>query len=79
MSSELAMLAASCGLCLIQIVIASHAAGLQRGYRWTASPRDGDVPPLKGGAGRPEKGTSTFPRNVSGLYGRGLARPRAPP
>src|SRR5829696_8996618 len=47
MSFELAMLAASCVLCLVQIVISSHAASLQRGYRWTASSRDVEAPPLR--------------------------------
>jgi uncharacterized MAPEG superfamily protein len=60
MSFGLAMLAASCGLCLIQVVIASHAASLQRGYRWTASPRDADVPPLTGVAGRLERALRNF-------------------
>jgi uncharacterized MAPEG superfamily protein len=60
MSFELAMLAASCVLCLIQIVIASHAASLQRGYRWTASARDAEVPPLTGTAGRLESALRNF-------------------
>src|SRR5215217_4337993 len=55
MSFELAMLAASCVLCLVQIVISSHAASLQRGYRWTASSRDVEAPPLTGVAGRLER------------------------
>ena len=54
MSFELAMLAASCVLCFVQIVIASHAASFHRGYRWTASARDAEVPPLTGIAGRLE-------------------------
>lgn len=37
---------------LVQIVAASHAASLQRGYRWTSSPRDEPTPPLRGVAGR---------------------------
>src|SRR6266700_4442512 len=60
MSFELAMLAASCGLCLIQIVISSHAARLQRGYRWSASSRDAEVPPLSGVAGRLERALRNF-------------------
>jgi uncharacterized MAPEG superfamily protein len=60
MSFELAMLAASCGLCLIQIVISSHAASLQRGYRWTASSRDAEVPALTGVAGRLERALRNF-------------------
>ena len=65
MSFELAMLFACCVLCLVQIVIASHAASFQRGYRWTASSRDVEVPPLTGLAGRLERALrnllETFP------------------
>jgi uncharacterized MAPEG superfamily protein len=57
---ELAILAASCAFCLVQIVIASHAASLQRGYRWTASARDSVVPPLTGVAGRLERALRNF-------------------
>ena len=60
MSFELAMLAASCVLCLIQIIISSHAASVQRGYRWTASSRDAEVPPLTGVAGRVERCNRNF-------------------
>jgi len=60
MSLELAMLAASCALCLTQIVIASHAASRQRGYRWAASARDTDVVPLTGIAGRLERALRNF-------------------
>jgi len=60
MNLELAMLAASCALCLVQIVVASHASSLQRGYRWTASARDGEVPRLTGVAGRLERALRNF-------------------
>ncbi|GLS35350.1 membrane protein [Mesorhizobium tianshanense] len=60
MSFELVMLAASCVLCLIQIIISSHAASLQRGYRWTASSRDAEMPPLTGVAGRLERALGNF-------------------
>jgi hypothetical protein len=40
---------------LVQIVLASHAASLQRGYLWTAGSRDETVPPLTGIAGRLER------------------------
>jgi uncharacterized MAPEG superfamily protein len=60
MSFELAMLAASCALCLIQIIAASHTASFQRGYRWTASARDSEVPPLSGIAGRLERALRNF-------------------
>ena len=54
------MLAASCALCLVQIVIASHAGSHQRGYRWAASARDSEVPPLTGIAGRLERALRNF-------------------
>ncbi len=60
MRFELAMLAAACLLCLLQIVIASHAASFQRGYRWTASSRDAEVPALTGVAGRLERALRNF-------------------
>lgn len=60
MSFELAMLVAGCVLCLVHIVIASHAASLQRGYRWAAGSRDSAVPPLTGAAGRLERALRNF-------------------
>src|SRR5947207_4852514 len=72
MSFELAMLAAGCVLCLVQIIISSHAASLQRGYRWTASSRDAEVPPLTGVAGRLERALrnllETFPVFVAAVF-----------
>ncbi len=72
MRFELAMLAAACLLCLLQIVIASHAASLQRGYRWTASSRDAEVPALTGVAGRLERALrnflETFPVFVAAVF-----------
>ncbi|TIP13580.1 MAPEG family protein [Mesorhizobium sp.] len=72
MSFELVMLAASCVLCLIQIIISSHAASLQRGYRWTASSRDAEMPPLTGAAGRLERALrnflETFPVFVAAVF-----------
>ena len=52
MTFELKILALSVVLGLVQIVLASHAASLQRGYLWTAGSRDEAVPPLTGIAGR---------------------------
>src|SRR4051812_10676935 len=60
MTLELKFLALSIVLGLIQIVLASHAASLQRGYRWTASARDRIVPPLTGVAGRLERALRNF-------------------
>jgi uncharacterized MAPEG superfamily protein len=72
MSFELKMLAASCVLCFVQIVISSHAASFQRGYRWTASARDGEVPALTGVAGRLERALrnflETFPVFIAGIF-----------
>ena len=72
MSFELMMVAASCWLCLIQVIIASHAASLQRGYRWTASSRDVEVAPLTGIAGRLERALrnflETFPVFVAAVF-----------
>jgi uncharacterized MAPEG superfamily protein len=52
MTFELTMLTLSIILGFAQIVLASHVASLQRGYRWTASARDEFLPPLAGVAGR---------------------------
>src|SRR5215218_9999896 len=60
MSLELAILAASCVFCLIQVIVSSHAASVQRGYRWTASSRDAEVSPLTGAAGRLERALRNF-------------------
>ena len=54
------MLTLSVVLGVVQIVAASHAASLQRGYRWTASPRDGEAPPLRGVAVRLERALRNF-------------------
>ena len=60
MTLELKMLALSIVLGLVQIVLASHAASLQRGYAWTASSRDASVPMLTGVAGRLERALRNF-------------------
>ncbi len=60
MTLELKMLALSIVLGLVQIVLASHAASLQRGYVWTASSRDEAVPNLTGVAGRLERALHNF-------------------
>ncbi len=54
------MLALAVVLGLVQIVAASHSASLQRGYRWTASPRDEPTPPLRGVAGRLDRALRNF-------------------
>src|SRR5215468_10902849 len=60
MTIELTMLALSTGLGFVHIVAASHAASLQRGYRWSASARDEPVEPLRGVAGRLERASRNF-------------------
>jgi uncharacterized MAPEG superfamily protein len=60
MTIELTMLACSIILGLVHLVFASHAASLQRGYRWTASARDEPVPPLEGMAGRLERAARNY-------------------
>jgi uncharacterized MAPEG superfamily protein len=60
-SVELRMLTFSVVLGILQIIAASHAASLQRGYRWTASPRDDEkVEPLRGVAGRLDRALRNF-------------------
>ena len=54
------MLTLSVVLGIVQIIAASQAASLQRGYRWTASPRDEQVEPLRGVAGRLERALGNF-------------------
>ena len=60
MTVELRMLALSVVLGIVQIIAASHAASFQRGYRWTASPRDEGAEPLRGVAGRLERALRNF-------------------
>ena len=60
MSVELRMLTFSVVLGIVQIIAASHAASLQRGYRWTASPRDAKVEPLRRVAGRLDRALRNF-------------------
>ena len=54
------MLALAVVLGLVQIVAASHAASLQRGYRWTSSPRDEPTPPLRGVTGRLDRALRNY-------------------
>lgn len=59
-SFELSGLVASVALGLVHIVLASHSASLQRGYRWTAGPRDEPLPPLTGVAGRLARASANY-------------------
>ena len=60
MTIELYALCLSVVVGLVHIVFASHAASLQRGYRWTASARDESLPPLTGVAGRLARALGNF-------------------
>jgi uncharacterized MAPEG superfamily protein len=51
-SFELTMLAAACVWGFVQLVAAAQAANVQYGLRWSASPRDVEMPPLKPIPGR---------------------------
>jgi uncharacterized MAPEG superfamily protein len=57
---ELRMLTLAVGLGILQIIAASHAASLQRGYRWTAGSRDEEAQPLRGVAGRLDRALRNF-------------------
>jgi uncharacterized MAPEG superfamily protein len=59
-SVELLGLAAAAALGLVHIVLASHAASIQRGYRWTAGARDDPRPPLSGVAGRLARANANY-------------------
>src|SRR3982750_639182 len=60
MPVELFGLVASVALGFAHVVLASHAASLQRGYRWTASARDAEMPPLRGVAGRLARASANY-------------------
>jgi uncharacterized MAPEG superfamily protein len=60
MTFELATLAGGCALGLVHIVLASHSASRQRGYRWSASARDEPQAPLTGIAGRLARALANF-------------------
>jgi uncharacterized MAPEG superfamily protein len=60
MTIELKMLALAVVLGLVQVILASHAASLERGYLWTASARDEALPPLSGVAGRLQRALQNF-------------------
>jgi uncharacterized MAPEG superfamily protein len=60
MSVELWLLVASVVLGLLHLIASSHLISWQRGYRWTASSREADVPPLRGLAARVDQATTNF-------------------
>ena len=57
---ELQMLIAAIVLGFVHLIAASHAASLQRSYRWTAGARDETLPPLTGVAGRLARASANF-------------------
>ena len=67
MTFELRILALSVVLGLVQIVLASHATSLQRGYLWTAGSRDEAVPPFDWNSGPAGAGATQFYRDVSAV------------
>ena len=60
MPIELTGLISAVALGIVHIVLASHSASLQRGYRWTASARDAQMPPLTGVAGRLSRASANY-------------------
>ena len=60
MTVELWLLVASIVLGLLHLIASSHLISWQRGYRWTASSREEDVPPLPGLANRVDQATTNF-------------------
>jgi uncharacterized MAPEG superfamily protein len=59
-SVELIGLVTAAALGLVHIVLASQSASLQRGYRWTAGPRDEELPALSGVARRLARASANF-------------------
>lgn len=60
MTIELQMLSYSIILGIVHLIAASHLISAQYGYRWTAGNRDQDMPPLRGLAGRVDRGVMNF-------------------
>jgi uncharacterized MAPEG superfamily protein len=60
MTTELLVLTMSILLGFVHIILSSHTASLQRGYRWAASARDEPTPPLTGIAGRLDRALRNY-------------------
>jgi uncharacterized MAPEG superfamily protein len=60
MRIELYVVCLSVILGLVHIILASHSASLQRGYKWAAGARDQLPAPLTGVAGRLERASHNF-------------------
>jgi len=65
------------GLAIVHLLLASHAASSQRGYRWSTGPRGEPTPALTGLAGRLERAArnfgETFPLSAAALPAAHLA------
>ena len=70
-STEVLGLTAAALLGLVHIVLASHSASVERGYHWSAGPRDEPLPPLTSVAGRFARANAnyleTFPFFAAGV------------
>ncbi len=60
MTIELTMLAWSVALGLVHVLLAAALATRQRGLKWNAGNRDGEVKPLTGVAARAERASRNF-------------------
>ncbi len=60
MTTELRFLVASVVLGLVQLIVTSHLISAQYGYRWSASNREQEMPPLRGIANRVEQASTNF-------------------
>ena len=60
MIPELWLLVGSILLGLLHLIASSHLISWQRGYRWTASSREEEMPPLRGLANRVDQATTNF-------------------
>jgi uncharacterized MAPEG superfamily protein len=60
MTSELTMLAASCALGLVYVLLAAALGTGQRGLAWNAGNRDGEAKPLTGIAARALRAQANF-------------------
>jgi uncharacterized MAPEG superfamily protein len=60
MTTELYILSFSIVLGIIHLIAASHFISFQYGYRWTASNREQEMPPLKGAAARVDRAGTNF-------------------
>ncbi len=60
MTTELRFLVASVVLGLVQLIATSHLISAQYGYRWSASNREQEMPPLRGIANRVEQASTNF-------------------